>query len=205
MLVRQLILASGSPYRLQRLKEAGLDPLVHAANIDESPQKHEDALTLSARLSKEKAYAVSAHYQNGFIIGSDQVAEVLLDSHSERLGKPGSKLKAQEQLALCSGRTVKFHTSLTVVDAESKRDVTQTETVTVIFNTLTPSQIATYINADNPIQCAGSFMMERAGIFLFKKILSEDPNALIGIPMIALRECLTLLEVDIFDLLKRSK
>jgi len=196
-----LILASGSQYRLQRLQDAGLLPRVHPANIDESPDDNESAKDLAARLAEQKAKAVAALYDSGLVIGSDQVAEVVSAGKGHILGKAGSIEKAIAQLSMCSGNAVTFYTGLSVVDAKSQRWITKTETVTVVFSELSAAQIEKYVHIDSPIQCAGSFMMERAGIFLFERIESHDPNALIGIPMIALKECLRELGVDIFDLI----
>lgn len=194
-----LILASSSPYRKKRLADAGLSFSCVSPDIDESAMKGEKAEALSLRLAKQKAEKVAQGYQSGIVIGSDQVACVPLPTGERRLEKPLSVETARKQLSICSGQCVIFYTALHVIDIKTKKQYSAIEQIEVKFRTLSESQITTYLNIDCPLDCAGSFKMEKAGIFLFESIASKDPNALIGIPMIALAKGLNAIGHDVFD------
>lgn len=197
-----IILASGSRYRLERLQQASLPVITHPANIDETPLENEAPSALAQRLAEQKALAVASQYEQALIIGCDQVASVTVENNTITLGKPGNVETAKQQLAMCCGKTVTFYTALAVVDSETSKLTYRVETVDVEFNALTDAQINQYIAIDSPLDCAGSFMMEKAGIFLFKSIQTRDPNSLLGIPLIALRECFAELGHDILQMLK---
>lgn len=197
--MRSLILASSSPYRQKRLTDAGIAFLSIPPDIDESARENEQAEALSLRLAKQKAEKVASVYKSGLVVGSDQVASVLLKNGDKRLDKPHSLRKAKQQLLTCSGKSVVFYTALCVIDIAAKKQSVSVERVDVQFKTLSELQIDTYLRIDQPLDCAGSFKMEKAGIFLFESIRSNDPNALIGIPMIALAKSLAELGHDIFD------
>jgi MAF protein len=197
--MRSLILASSSPYRQKRLTDAGIAFSSISPDIDESAMENEHAEALSLRLATQKAEKVASKYQSGLVVGSDQVASVLLTSGDKRLEKPHTFHKAKQQLLACSGKRVIFYTALCVIDIAAKKQSAFVERVDVQFKTLSESQIDTYLHIDQPLDCAGSFKMEKAGIFLFESIRSNDPNALIGIPMIALAKSLAELGHDIFD------
>ena len=177
-----LILASASPYRKQLLEQAHLDIECHPANIDESPLPSETPSQLAGRLATSKARAVAAQRTNSWVIGSDQVAE--LDGRA--LGKPGSATKAAEQLRACSGKTVVFHTGLSLFRHCDAREHHCVERFAVTFRTLSNEQILRYIAAEPAFDCAGSFKIEGLGISLFSALSGRDPNSLIGLPMIRL-------------------
>lgn len=176
-----LILASSSPYRRQLLEKINLKVETIAPNIDESARHGEKPSDLALRLSKSKALAV-ANQANGLIIASDQVACV----NNILLGKPGTASNAIKQLSLSSGHTVTFHTGLCLYNTE-----TQTMQATVVpfhvtFRTLTEHEIENYVAIESPLDCAGSFKSEGLGITLFERMQGDDPNTLIGLPLIEL-------------------
>ena len=181
-----LILASSSKYRLQLLNQIGLHPLCIAPDIDETPKPREPAEALASRLSAEKARAVAKAHHASIIIAGDQVCDV----DGAILGKPGNAETAKQQLTLCSGREVIFHTGLCVLNTTNNKLQIYTERVLVEFRALSSQEISTYITKEPAFDCAGSFKMEGLGISLFKRIRSEDPNSLIGLPLIKLCEFL---------------
>ncbi|MDX8129282.1 nucleoside triphosphate pyrophosphatase [Methylomonas sp. OY6] len=177
-----IVLASSSKYRRQLLEKLGLAFLSCSSDVDESPQAGESPDALVRRLSLAKAEEVGKTYPDHLIIGSDQVA--VLDQ--EILGKPGGRDAAIQQLAKQSGRTVQFYTGVCVFNSVSGRHLSDMDVCSVQFKTLTSSQIERYIDLDRPFDCAGSFKSEGLGIALFSKIVGEDPNALVGLPLIKL-------------------
>ncbi len=178
----QLILASTSPFRKSVLEKLGLSFDCHAPEVDETPQAGETPAQLVERLSIAKAQAVAAHYQQGLIIGSDQVAVI----DNEILGKPGNHENAVTQLERASGKTVTFLTGLALVNAKSGSIQAEVVPFKVVFRQLTPSQIVNYLHAEQPYHCAGSFKSEGLGIALFERLEGDDPNTLIGLPLIRL-------------------
>lgn len=179
-----LVLGSTSRYRAELLRRLTPHYRQAAPDVDETRLPGEAPAALAARLARTKADTVAARFPGSVVIGSDQVAEL----DGEVLGKPGSSVRAQAQLARCSGRTVRFHTALCLVDtrgaaAEVHAD---TDVTTVQFRVLTEEEIARYVAREQPLDCAGSFKSEGLGIALFEHIASNDPSALIGLPMIAL-------------------
>lgn len=178
----QLILASTSPFRKSVLEKLGLPFDCHAPEVDEAPQPHETPAQLVERLSIAKAQAVAAHLQQGLVIGSDQVAVI----DDEIIGKPGNHENAVAQLARASGKTVTFLTGLALVNAESGAIQAEVVPFKVVFRQLTQPQIANYLNAEQPYNCAGSFKSEGLGIALFDRLEGDDPNTLIGLPLIRL-------------------
>ena len=178
----QLILASTSPFRKSVLEKLGLPFDCHAPEVDEAPQPHETPAQLVERLSIAKAQAVAAHLQQGLVIGSDQVAVI----DDEILGKPGNHENAVGQLERASGKTVTFLTGLALVNAESGAIQAEVVPFKVVFRQLTQSQIVNYLNAEQPYNCAGSFKSEGLGIALFERLEGDDPNTLIGLPLICL-------------------
>lgn len=184
----RVVLASTSRYRRELLARLLPDFAVDAPDVDETPILGEPPRDLAIRLASAKAHAVAARHPDAIVIGSDQVAE--LDGAA--LGKPGSVEAARAQLAASSGKTLSFHTALCVLDmrnnaavAHSAHDCTQ-----VVFRTLDAATIARYVDAEKPLDCAGSFKAEGLGIALFERIESSDPTALIGLPLIALARLL---------------
>lgn len=179
-----LILASGSRYRQQLLHKLQLPFCCHSPDIDESHLPDESAQQLVERLaiSKAKTVARCLPDTNCLIIGSDQVA-VLDDTI---LTKPGNHHNATQQLQSCSGRSVQFVTGLCLFNKQTRRTQYSTEVFNVSFRTLTAAQIEHYLLADQPYDCAGSFKAEGLGISLFEKMQGDDPNTLIGLPLIRL-------------------
>ena len=141
-------------------------------------------MTTATRLAREKACAVARKYPASLVIGSDQVA----DLDGTLLGKPGSRERAQAQLMQCSGRAVVFHTAVCVAGSAGGQTVFREaiDTTRVVFRVLEPAEISRYLAIDHPLDCAGSFKVERLGVSLFERIESTDPTALIGLPLIAL-------------------
>jgi MAF protein len=181
----KLVLASTSRYRKSLLERLGLPFEAIAPDVDETPQQDEDPDALVARLSKAKANAVARQLTDALVIGSDQLAVV----EGEILGKPGTEARAREQLALLSGRQVTFLTGLCLARAGATDDPdAQFELIEtpVQFRQLTDAQIADYVAREQPLDCAGAFKSEGLGIALFERLGGDDPNALIGLPLIAL-------------------
>lgn len=179
-----LILASTSVYRrtlLDRLRIA-FDCATPA--VDEAPIPGERAASLSLRLAHAKATAVASQHPDAWVIGSDQAANL----HGQILGKPHTRVRAIAQLTACSGQTVGFHTA--VVLHGPGRVFEHVDLTEVRFRTLDEEEISRYVDAEQPFDCAGSFKCEGLGISLFDAICSEDPTALVGLPMIRLADML---------------
>ncbi len=180
-----LILASTSRYRRELLTRLGLDFSSVAPGVDETVQTGETPLSLAVRLAREKALAVAKKYPGAIVIGSDQAPE--LDGIA--LQKPGTPERASEQLIACSGREVNFHTAVCVIDAHGAAHEFADRTV-VTFRSLDGDEIARYLEKEQPFDCAGSFKSEGLGAALFEHIRSDDPTALVGLPLIALARTL---------------
>ena len=178
----RIILASTSPYRRDLLKKLGLPFECATPGIDESRRRNESAQTLASRLAQEKAVAIANQSGEGLIIGSDQAATL----DGILIGKPGSREAAIDQLLHSSGRTVEFHTAVCVTQAETGISRGLLDLCRVTFRPLTDDQIKRYLDADQPYDCAGSFKSEGLGISLVEKIEVNDPNALVGLPLINL-------------------
>ncbi len=176
----RLILASTSPYRRELLARLRLDFDIAAPAVLETRLPGEPPRTLATRLAAAKAAAICALHHDDWVIGSDQVAA--LDEHI--LGKPGTHDVASAQLAAMSGRSVEFFTAVCVMRADGRR-FDAIDTTIVRFRPLSGEEIARYIDAEQPFDCAGSFKAEGLGITLFDAIESADPTALIGLPLIA--------------------
>ena len=146
------------------------------------------------RLAEAKARAVAASHRNALVVGSDQVACI----DETVLGKPGNRAAAVEQLTRSSGREVVFHTGLCLLNAATGRAQTCCEPFRVHFRSLSPVQIQGYVDRERPFDCAGSFKSEGLGIALFERLEGDDPNALIGLPLIRL---VAMLEAEGIDLL----
>lgn len=176
----RLVLASTSRYRAGLLQRLRLPFDVAAPAVGETPRDGEPPAALARRLSCEKAEAVARRLPGAWAIGSDQVAE--LDGRP--LGKPGAHDAAFAQLTAMSGREVRFHTAVALAYA-GRPTLAALDTTTVRLRTLSPGEIARYLDLERPFDCAGSFKAEGLGIALFEAIDSEDPSALIGLPLIA--------------------
>ncbi len=181
-----LVLASTSPYRRELLGRLRLAFRTMAPDVDESRGDGEPPAELAARLALAKARAVAASCPNALVIGSDQVAALA----GRVLGKPGTADAARAQLAASSGQRVTFHTALGLLDTRDGRSETLVDATDVVFRALQAEEIARYVDAEQPLDCAGSFKAEGLGICLFERIESTDPSALIGLPLIALSRLL---------------
>lgn len=177
-----LVLASTSPYRKVLLERLGIPFETQAPDVDESALPGEQPLQLVERLALAKAQAVSTQMPAAVVIGSDQLAAF----DNQFIGKPGSMENARRQLASFSGSQVLYLTSFAVVDSEGRRSVLETVETIVNFRKLTAEEIDRYLELDEPLDCAGSFKSERAGISLFESIQTDDPTALVGLPLIRL-------------------
>ena len=177
-----LILASSSVYRRELLQRLRLPFECVSPAIDESARPDETPATTAVRLALEKARAVAAAHPQALIIGSDQVAEL----DGTPLGKPGNHANAVCQLRAMRGQRVVFHTALCLLDAASGRHQLENAVTTVQLLALTDAQIERYLQLEQPYDCAGSAKVESLGIALAEKITSDDPTALIGLPLIIL-------------------
>lgn len=176
----QIILASASRYR-QGLLDRFLNDYENVRpDIDESPEANEDPEALAGRLARKKAETVSSTNKDALIIGADQLA--VLDGMV--LGKPGDHPKAVEQLLAASGKVVTFLTAVCVLDPVTRRRYEHIDTTTVRFRQFDRRLADTYLRHDEPYDCAGSFKIEGAGFVLFESVTTDDPTALIGLPMI---------------------
>jgi septum formation protein len=179
-MARRLILASSSPYRRELLARLRLPFACAAPGVDEDPLPGEAPAALAQRLALSKAQAVAARDTDAVVIGSDQVAE--LDGVA--LGKPGTHERAVQQLHAMRGRDVRFHTAVAVV-CRARGFAQQTlVTVRVHFRHLEDDEIESYLRLEQPYDCAGSAKCEALGIALVDAIESDDPTALIGLPLI---------------------
>ncbi|NJD05233.1 MAG: septum formation inhibitor Maf [Methylococcaceae bacterium] len=179
---RKLVLATGSRYRRQLLGKLELPFDSASPDIDESHRPGESPMALARRLASEKAMALANQFPDHLIIGSDQVAEL----NGRALGKPGTHSRATAQLRAASGNTMVFFTAVCVLDSRSTLSRSDVDRTVVYFRPLTDQQIERYVDREQPLDCAGSFKSEGLGIALFEKIDGEDPNALIGLPLIRL-------------------
>lgn len=181
-----LVLASTSIYRRELLERLQIPFQTAAPDVDETPLSGESAKQTSLRLSREKAQAVAAHYPDALIIGSDQVA--LLDG--QQMGKPLIHDNAVRQLRAMRGKTVIFYTALTLLNARSGEMQTEVAENRVSFRELSDEEIASYLHKEQPYHCAGSAKSEGLGIALINRMEGDDPNALIGLPLILLVDML---------------
>lgn len=182
-----LVLGSSSPYRQALLKRLGIPFQCASPEIDETPLPGEPAEMLAVRLATAKAKALEPDFDNHLIIGSDQVACV----DNMILGKPEDYGTAKDQLASQSGKTVAFHTAIAILNSQSGK-IYQDNVVTYVqFRRLEQDAITRYLEREKPLDCAGSFKSEGLGICLFESIRSDDPTALIGLPLIKTVEFLS--------------
>lgn len=194
-----LVLASGSQYRARLLGRLNLEFLSVSPDIDESPANGEKPDILACRLAHEKACAssVSALASSldhpAIIIASDQVAAV----GDLTLGKPGNEANARQQLQAMSGKAVTFYTSLYMARFTTGQAFSWLDTTVATLRVLSYDEIERYIAVDQPFDCAGSFKMETSGISLFERVSTNDPTALIGLPMIAVCQGLRTLGVPV--------
>ena len=186
-----LILASTSRYRRELLERLRLPFAVESPEVDETPQPGEPPAAMAQRLALAKACAVAARHPSAVVIGSDQVAD--LDGNP--IGKPGTHERAVQQLRAMRGRQVIFQTAVAVVCRATGFVGTALAPVTVRFRALTDTEIEHYLRTEQPYDCAGSAKSETLGIALLDAIESDDPTALVGLPLI--RTCALLRQAGI--------
>jgi septum formation protein len=179
-MVRRLILASTSPYRRELLARLHLPFETAAPGIDEDALTGEAPAAMAQRLALHKAQAVASRYADAVVIGSDQVAEL----DGQALGKPGGHDRAVQQLRAMRTRDVRFHTAVAVVCRAAAFAQQALVTVRVHFRDLSDDEIEHYLRLEQPYDCAGSAKCETLGIALVDAIESDDPTALVGLPLI---------------------
>jgi septum formation protein len=177
---RLLVLGSSSPYRRELLSRLRLQFTVEIPDVDESQRTGEAPRELALRLALAKAHAVAAKFPCAIVIGSDQVAELA----GEALGKPGSHEKAVAQLRQMRGEPVVFHTAVAIVCTQTGFEQVELAPVKVKFRRLTDAEIEAYLRLEQPYDCAGSARSEGLGVALLDAIESDDPTALVGLPLI---------------------
>ncbi|HMN58579.1 MAG TPA: Maf family nucleotide pyrophosphatase [Ottowia sp.] len=177
---RALILGSSSRYRRELLARLGLPFEVAAPDVDETPRPGEAPPALARRLALAKARDVAARFPQAIVIGSDQVADLA----GQPLGKPGTHERARAQLRAMSGQTVIFQTALSVVCLATGFEQSDLAAVEVRFRPLGEGEIERYLRAEQPYDCAGSARSEGLGVALLDAIYSDDPTALVGLPLI---------------------
>ncbi len=182
----KLILGSSSIFRKELLQRLQIPFETMSPNIDEVSLEHETSEETALRLAAAKARMVATRYPHALIIGSDQVAVL----GNERLGKPLNHANATAQLRLIQGKEVFFHTAICLFNSATDRLQTRLVSYRVKFRSLTPQQIEGYLQKEQPYHCAGSAKSEGLGIALIERMTGDDPNALIGLPLIALIDML---------------
>jgi septum formation protein len=186
----QIILASTSRYRRELLARLGLPFTAQAPDVAEDAVEGEAPEAMAARLALAKARSIDA--RGALVIGSDQVASL----DGRLLRKPGAADVAVSQLRAAQGRTVLFHTAVAVIATDSGTTLAHVDRTEVRFRRLDDAALAAYVRLESPLDCAGSFKSEGLGIVLFDKITSDDPTALIGLPMIFVAHALRTLGAD---------
>jgi septum formation protein len=181
---RRLVLASGSAYRKLLLERLALPFKTVDPQLDEAPLAGESPSDTALRLSLAKAKAAAQHGE--LIIGCDQVASC----RGRRYGKPGNHENAARQLRELSGKSVDFHTAVTLLDTRKNKHGSRVVLCRVVFRSLDESRIQAYLEREKPYDCAGAAKSEGLGIALISRIETEDPTSLIGLPLIALTELL---------------
>jgi septum formation protein len=181
-----IVLASGSVYRKQLLERLDLPFVVAVPGIDEQALPHETPAESAVRLAQAKARAVAVSHPANLIIGSDQIAEC----GGVPVGKPRDREHALAMLRAMRGRTVVFHTGLALLNSRSGRVQIALVDVTSTLRALDDAALTAYLDRDQPFDCAGAIRIETLGIALFTRVASDDPTALIGLPLIALCDML---------------
>jgi len=182
----KLVLASTSPYRRQLLERFGIRFTVAAPDVDETPLPGETPIDLANRLARAKAEVIAHRHPASVVIGSDQVALF----GREVIGKPGNPERCIEQLKMLSGQRLAFHTAVNVIQSDTGSNQSHLDITTVHFRKLSSDEIERYVARERPVNCAGGFKAEALGITLFDRIESQDPTALIGLPLIWLSAAL---------------
>ena len=182
----KLVLASSSPYRHRQLQQLGLPFTTMAPALDETALPGEQVVDYVRRLALAKARGVGAQCPGSLVIGSDQACHL----NGLPLGKPADAEAAFRHLKLCQGNWVEFVTGLALVNTASGREQVTAESFRVKFRALSDAELRAYIRIDHPLDCAGSFKVEAAGIALFDAMEGRDYNSLVGLPMMALVDML---------------
>lgn len=190
---RRIVLASSSRYRQELLERLRLPFLVEVPAVDETPLPAESHRQTTERLSLLKASAAAQRQPDAIVIGADQLAE--LDGTT--IGKPATPAAAREQLLMMRGRTVRFHSGIAVFDSKGGQRIVDCVETDVTFRPLSEQTIETYLRLDQPYDCAGSAKIEGLGICLVESVRSDDPTALIGLPLIRLTSMLAALGVGL--------
>ncbi len=185
-MARLVVLASSSPFRRELLARLQIPFETAVPDTDESPLPGEAPAATALRLAESKARAVAQRYPDALIIGSDQVAA----SDSERFGKPGRRETAGAQLRQMRGKEVVFHTGLCLLDSATGRAQVRCIDTHVGFRPLSDAEIESYLDKEDALNCAGSAKSEGLGISLLAYLRGDDPNALVGLPLIALCDML---------------
>jgi len=180
------LLGSTSRYRAELFSRLRLPFTTAKPLCDETPLTSEAPRDLAARLAQTKALSLQSAHPNTIIIGSDQVAAL----GDVGMGKPGNASNARWQLQTMRSHSVVFYTALSVLDSNTGKVLTAMDETVATLRDLSDAEIDRYIKAENPMDCAGSFMVEKLGISLFERVESDDPTALIGLPLIKLCRCL---------------
>jgi septum formation protein len=192
-IAQRLVLGSSSIYRHELLRRLQIPFEVYNPEIDETPLAEERPDTTALRLAAAKARMVAVSHPDALIIGADQVAVL----EGIQLGKPLNHANATQQLRLIRGKEVVFHTALSLLNSDKDNMQIRLVSSRVKFRKLSDKQIDNYLDREQPYHCAGSAKLEGLGIALIEHIVSEDPSALIGLPLIALVEMLTREGVEI--------
>ena len=190
----KLILASPSPFRKAILDKLGVEFDTASPETDETAIDNETPQQLVERLSIAKAKTIADKVESALVIGSDQVSVI----DGEIIGKPHTHENAVKQLQMASGKTVTFYTGLCLYNASTKKYQSEVVPFNVVFRSLSDQQIESYLKKEEPYNCAGSFKSEALGIVLFEKFEGEDPNTLMGLPLIRL---VKMLEKENFTIL----
>ncbi len=185
-MARLVVLASSSPFRRELLARLQIPFETAVPDTDESPLSGEAPAATALRLAESKARAVAQRYPEALIIGSDQVAA----SGSERFGKPGRREHASAQLRQMRGKEVVFHTGLCLLNSATGRAQVRCIDTQVGFRPLSDAEIESYLDKEDALSCAGSAKSEGLGISLLCYLRGDDPNALVGLPLIALCDML---------------
>ena len=178
----KLVLGSTSPFRKALLERLHIKFECDSADIDETPLEDEAVEDMVVRLAINKARAIAERHPDCLIIGSDQSAVL----NGEKLSKPGNFENAFKQLSKASGQRITFQTGLCLLNTRTGKQQSICVPYTVVFKELTPARIENYLRKEEPYNCAGSFKSEALGIALFERFEGDDPNALIGLPLIQL-------------------
>ena len=190
----KLILASTSPFRKTILEKLSVSFETASPNVDETALENETPKQLVERLSIAKAKAVADKNENALVIGSDQVSVI----NNEIIGKPHTHENAVKQLQNASGKTVTFYTGLCLYNSSTHQYQSEVVPFNVVFRSLSNQQIENYLRKEEPYNCAGSFKSEALGIVLFEKLEGDDPNTIMGLPLIRL---VKMLEKENFSIL----